>query len=280
MAADETNAEAPSVPASEASVSAAAAPSGDERAFPRGRTASTDASPLRAAIAPGAISMPGWFGWQFHLGVGVMALGAAAARAAVLAKTPRPDAPSGWAPPWLLGAGGVLLWGVALAGLGYVALRVLALWLRRPLGDSRLGAARMLTAVGLFELSRRIGWAPFGVSVLDWGFVFSLSLGAYLGAVACTFRLKRDDLLLLLGAHAGMGAIAHVLVAMIAGAITSPAPADRAATPASRPPVTQPRVEPPPKSEPEAPRPASESPGATAPSAEPAPSPVTRQPQR
>lgn len=194
---------APAAPAAEAPRSGRAAIGG---------SAPASVAPAAQATPPNALSRPGWFGWQFPFGIGVAAIGAAAARAGILAEKAAQAGSAGEREAWYFAAGRIALLAPVGAALGLAAAWVFAKSQRRPLGDWKLAGARILAAVGLFHLVWRLGAAPTGYTWFDGAFAFSLGLACYLGTLLLTFRFKRDELLQFAATHAGFVLGAHAVV--------------------------------------------------------------------
>lgn len=177
-----------------------------------GASSPAPVAPLAPATPPNALSRPGWFGWQFTFGIGVAAIGAAAARAGILAEKAAQAGAPGAHEAWYYAAGRIALLAPVGAALGLAAAWVFAKSQRRPLGDWKLAGARILAAVGLFHLVWRLGAAPTGYAWFDGAFAFSLGLACYLGTLLLTFRFKRDELLQFTATHAGFMLASHAIV--------------------------------------------------------------------
>lgn len=146
-----------------------------------------------------AMSVQGWFGAPFPFAVGLTSLGAAAALAAVHAQQ---RARAGSDESLLREVGVVIIWGVVGTVIGFVALKCVAAWWKRPVGDARLAAVRMFAATGLFMLVANMGIAPTGWSMLDRPAALGLATLAYLAVVWASFRLTREVAMAVLFAHA------------------------------------------------------------------------------
>ncbi len=79
---------------------------------------------------------------------------------------------------------------------GMVALIILSLLLRRPSGEYRLGAARILVAVGLFMFLADLG--------LPWGLSFIPAAAGYMISVMVLFRMRPNVAVQLAGIHGGL----------------------------------------------------------------------------
>lgn len=191
-----------------------AAPSAPEKLRGANDSAGAQAIPSRPVLSakPNAIATPGWFGWQFPFGVGVAAIGAAAARAGILAERAASATEGGKHETWITAAGRIALLAPLGAALGLLTAWILALSQRRPLGDWKLAAARSLAAVGLFHLVWRLGLAPTGLRWFDGAFAFALGFACYLGVIGLTFRFTRDNLLRFVAIHAALVVGAHAIV--------------------------------------------------------------------
>lgn len=228
-----------------------------------------------------ALATPGWFGWQFPFGVGVAAIGAAAARAGILAERAASASERGKHETWITAAGRIALLAPLGAALGLLAAWILAFSQRRPLGDWKLAAARSLAAVGLFHLVWRLGLAPTGFRWFDAAFAFALGFACYLGVIGLTFRLTRDNLLRFVAIHAALVAGAHAIVWTAprffrdtAPGVKESAPQSSPTAPLSSPTQTRPAgptAAPPPAEQPPASQPPETQPPATQPPATPPP---------
>ncbi|MGD9693068.1 MAG: hypothetical protein AB7G17_09795 [Phycisphaerales bacterium] len=141
----------------------------------------------------------GWFGWPFTLAVGVTSLGAAAALAAVHAQE---RARAGADASILQSVGWVLGWGLVGLVMGFVAVKGVAVWRKRRVGEARLVAVRMFAATGLFLLVVNMGIAPTGWWVVDRPMALGIATAVYLSVVWVTFRLTREDAMAVLITHA------------------------------------------------------------------------------
>ncbi len=152
------------------------------------------------APATKAMSSEGWFGTPFTLAVGLTALGAAGALAAVHAQQ---RARAGAVDVSITGSVvQVLLWGVVGSLLGFAALKGVAMWRKRAIGDARLALVRMFAATGLFMLVLNMGIAPTGWWMVDRPIGLGTATAVYLAVVWASFRLSREDAMAVLFAHA------------------------------------------------------------------------------
>ncbi len=145
------------------------------------------------------VSSPGWFGASFPLAAGLTGLGAAAALAAVHAQQ---RARGGSEESLAREVGLVLVWGTVGTLLGFLAVKGVAMWRKRPVGDTRLALSRMFAATGLFMLVLNMGIAPTGWGMLDRPVSMGLATAVYLVIVWASFRLSREDAMAVLFAHA------------------------------------------------------------------------------
>lgn len=155
----------------------------------------------------GPLSRPGWLTWQVLATVGVTTLITAAVLAAVEAsRLPRPENP-GWAPRSLVAAFRVLLLGPFYALLGIGALWIASLSLKRKLGDKRLAGARMFAAVGVFWLIVAMGPLVIDIPLLEW----AIGAGAYILILWSSFRLSRNNTLLVAAIHLALWGVVAAL---------------------------------------------------------------------
>lgn len=146
-----------------------------------------------------AVSEPGWFGVPFLFAVGLTSLGAAVALAAVHAQRRI----RGGSDESLMSVGvWALVWGVVGSLIGFGAIRCVASYHHRAVGDARLAAARMFAATGLFMLVANMGFAPTGWTMVDRPVSLGLATLVYLAVVWASFRLPRDLVMSVLYTHA------------------------------------------------------------------------------
>jgi len=154
------------------------------------------------------LSRPGWFTWQVFLTVGVTTLLTASILAAVEAsRAPRPET-SGWAPRGLIAAVRTLLIVPASAALGVAALWIAGRTLGRRLGDKRLAFSRMFGACGIVALIATLGPLVIDVPLLEW----TIAAGVYVLVVWASFRLSRNNTLLVAALHLALCGVAAGIV--------------------------------------------------------------------
>lgn len=154
------------------------------------------------------LSRPGWFTWQVYFTVGVTTLITAAILAAVEAsRAPRPET-SGWAPRGFVAAVQTLLIVPASAALGVAALWIAARTLGRRLGDKRLAFSRMFGACGIVALVVTLGPLVINVPLLEW----VIAAGVYVLVIWTSFRLSRNNTLLVGALHLALCGVAAGIV--------------------------------------------------------------------
>ena len=177
------------------------------------------------------LSRPGWFTWQVYVTVGVTTLVTAAILAAVEAsRAPRTES-SGWAPRGLLAASQAFAIVPISAALGVVALWIAGRTLGRRLGDKRLAIARMLGACGIVALVVTLGPLVIDVPLLEW----AIAAGVYVLVIWTSFRLSRNNTLLVGALHLALCGVAAGIVwaaprLMRSGGASDASPAPPSAT--------------------------------------------------
>lgn len=177
-----------------------------------------DPAPAAPALAPAAqvvivredlpLARPGWFTWQVFFTVGVTTLVTAAILAAVEAsRAPRPET-SGWAPRGFVAAVQTLLIVPVSAALGVVALWIAGRTLGRRLGDKRLAFSRMFGVCGVVALIATLGPLVIDVPLLKW----AIAGGVYILVVWGSFRLSRNNTLLVAALHLALCGVAAGIV--------------------------------------------------------------------
>jgi len=152
----------------------------------------------------------GWFGWQVPATVGATTLVMAcmlgmiyAQQSSRMTSTPRMSTLE--AVLW------TLLGGPVFAALGVAALWIGAKAAGKRLGDVRLGASRMLGAVGVAMVVWAVG--PFVVKIEPVELL--LSALVYAGVVWSVFRVNRRTLAIVVGAHLLLCALLIVFIAYV-----------------------------------------------------------------
>lgn len=147
----------------------------------------------RPPLAPVPLSSSAGLAWTIPLTVGATLLATAMVLRAVGA--------TGGTRAGLLSAGAVLLTGPIYIALGIAAVAIAALALRRPLGSWTHAIGRMTAAVGLFHALVALGPLVIGGKPLADIVTWLVGALAYFVTIWGTFRLTRNNTLLVAAVH-------------------------------------------------------------------------------